>query len=267
MPAGKLYQVLRLRKEKGWWAILSARALRVDLVLLDHYNWLRRIAYPNYDTLERETGLSRTSVREALRELAFYGLWEISRVTVTEGGKVRRINVYQLPPMLVPDPPPARYVPSPRFTRKERLPVLRGERVDSSTPYTTETAEEGDRQSRAPHRRSSRASHNQQFSALDGNNVVNNGGEQRSTRQSFFHSPNGASPDGEERRAADSPAAAYRKWLFRTLKDLSPAESRLFTQVALNEPMAQRCGWRQAVLMNRLEQYLQARERASVAGE
>ena len=79
MPPGKLYQALRLRREKGWLACLSARALRVDDALLDYYNWRLGAAWPSYETLCRDTGLSRSAVREAICELKFYGRWRIAQ--------------------------------------------------------------------------------------------------------------------------------------------------------------------------------------------
>jgi len=113
----RLYKVLRLRREKGWLGVLSPRALRVDDALLEHYNWLKGCAYPGYERLRRDTGLSRDAVSEALRELEFCGRWVIHRTR-------RRPNIYCLPPELVPDVPAARYVPSARWTRKERLASL-----------------------------------------------------------------------------------------------------------------------------------------------
>lgn len=74
--------------------------------------------------------------------------------------------------------------------------------------------------------------------------------------QPFGQSAKGAGPGGTP---ADSPAILYRKRLFRTLKTLSPAEAQQFTKVALNGATAQRCGWPQAILTGRLEQYLKAR--------
>lgn len=169
----RLYCVLRLRREKGWLGVLSARALRVDDALLEHYNWRKGRAYPGYETLRRDTGLSRDSVSEALRELEFYGRWVIYRTP-------RRPNVYCLPPELVPDVPAARYVPSARWTRRERLAGLR----TVGSPAA--------RQSRASHRMQSRASRPIWSRALDKNHAVttqlNNAVELRHGNGDF-HSP------------------------------------------------------------------------------
>lgn len=168
MPPDKLYQVLQLRVDKGWVGILSPRALRVDLVLLHHYNWKKREAFPNYNTLCRVTEQTRNTVSEALKELAFYGLWEILRTVDRADGKVRRANGYRLPPELVPDPPPALHRASPQYLRMERLASLQEKAGDSSTPYTTEAAKSSGRQSRATSRRQSRASPNRQFQCPGG---------------------------------------------------------------------------------------------------
>jgi len=97
----------------------------VDDALLEYYNPHKGCAYPGYARLCRDTGLSRDAVGEALHELEFYHRWVIHRTP-------RRTNVYRLPPELVPDVPAARYVPSARWTRKERLAVLHASRPSSA---------------------------------------------------------------------------------------------------------------------------------------
>lgn len=197
MPPEKLYRALQLRREKGWLAILTPRALRVDLAILDHYNWQNRMAFPSYDTLMRETGLSRAAVREALRELAFYDLWAISRVTRREGGKTRRFNVYKLLPSLVPDPPVERYVPSTHFSHTTRPSTFGEKEVDSSVPYITEIGESKEPQSRLLNLVQSRVLHERQSGGLDWNYAVNNAKEPRN-RASSLHSQEGQTPpDGE----------------------------------------------------------------------
>ncbi len=179
MPASKLYQVLRLRREKGWLAVLSSRALRVDDVLLEHYNWCEGRAWPGYETLCRDTGQCRDTVAEALRELEFYRRWEIHRAP-------RRPNEYRLPPEVVPDVPAARYVPSARWTRRDRLVGLRngGARSQSRASRGVE--------SRASHLLQSRVSRQLQSRALDRNYAVNyalNNAEELRSGNGGFQSP------------------------------------------------------------------------------
>jgi hypothetical protein len=195
MPPGHrtLYSALRLRRERGWLGALSARALRVDDALLEHYNWRKGCAYPGYETLRRETRLSRDSISEALRELEFYGRWVIHRTP-------RRPNIYCLPPELVPEVPAERYVPSARWTRKERLKALRPTPKDA----VPQSRASSPMSSRASHPMQSRASSRVQSSALDRNYAV----ELRSVnyaeelRRDGGHGSSHVlhSPDGEEVR-------------------------------------------------------------------
>jgi hypothetical protein len=192
MPASKLYHALRLRREKGWLAVLSPRALRVDDALLEHYNWRQGKAWPGYETLCHDTGLSRDSVREAQRELEFYRRWIIHRAP-------RRSNEYRLPPELVPDVPAVRYVPSARWTRRERLVGLR-DKVGQSQSRASHGLE-----SRASRPLQSRATQKLQSSALGRNYALNYAVEQRNELRSDTDKPFHSHQNGNHHANGEGP--------------------------------------------------------------
>lgn len=133
MPSDRLYLALRERRERGWWKVLSRRALLLDFYLLERYNWQKERAWPSFTRIQADTGLCRASITEALAELEFYGLWHRQR-RPGESGPRRRTNVYTLPPT-VPEVPGVRYSPGEKWARPERLKRLKNGRsraVDST---------------------------------------------------------------------------------------------------------------------------------------
>lgn len=133
MPSDRLYLALRERRERGWWKVLSRRALLLDLCLLERYNWQKAQAWPSFTRIRADTKLCRASITEALAELEFYGLWHRQR-RPGENGPRRRTNVYTLPPT-VPEVPGVRYSPGEKWRRPERLKRFKNGRsraVDST---------------------------------------------------------------------------------------------------------------------------------------